>query len=170
MQACRVPWRIRWTHGSLGNWLIIWVSYEKPSSLYYLMWYFWWGCKGSLKLVTLGSESVKKNTHHLVIIRRVGTCVAPRTHPHLAVRVEIDVTLEFPAALIQVFCNVVGHLLAERTWAGVDVTAWTLGCPDTYIDEVWTFSLTGKTDGKVKGRDVLGEGAVERGGEIEGEN
>ena len=36
---------------------IIWVSDEKPSSSYWLMYYFWWGCRGNLKLITLGSES-----------------------------------------------------------------------------------------------------------------
>ena len=36
----------------------IWVSNEKQSSSYYVMQYFWWGCRGNLKLITLGSERV----------------------------------------------------------------------------------------------------------------
>ena len=32
------------------------VSCEKPSSLYCVILYFWGGCKGNLKLITLGSE------------------------------------------------------------------------------------------------------------------
>ena len=34
---------------------------EKPSSPYYVMLYFWWGCRGILKLITLRSERVNMN-------------------------------------------------------------------------------------------------------------
>ena len=37
----------------------IWVSYEKRSSPYCVMSYFWWGCRRNLKLITLGSERVR---------------------------------------------------------------------------------------------------------------
>ena len=37
----------------------IWVSYEKPSSSYYVMCYFWWGCRGNSILITLGRWRVK---------------------------------------------------------------------------------------------------------------
>ena len=36
----------------------IWVSYEKPSSPYCVMYYYWWGCRRNLTLITLGSERV----------------------------------------------------------------------------------------------------------------
>ena len=36
-----------------------WVSYEKPSSSYCMMQCFWWGWRGNLKLITVGSERVK---------------------------------------------------------------------------------------------------------------
>ena len=35
------------------------VKYEKSSSSYCVMWGFWWGCRGNLKLITLLSERVK---------------------------------------------------------------------------------------------------------------
>ena len=35
------------------------LSYKKPSSLYCVMLYFWWGCRGNLKSFTLGSEGRK---------------------------------------------------------------------------------------------------------------
>ena len=38
---------------------LIWVSYEKPCSPYCVMYYFWWGCRRNLTLITLGSERVK---------------------------------------------------------------------------------------------------------------
>ena len=31
----------------------------KPSSPYCVMWYFWWGCRGNLELITPGSERFK---------------------------------------------------------------------------------------------------------------
>ena len=34
------------------------VSYEKPSSPYWVMLYIWWGCRRDWKLITLGSERV----------------------------------------------------------------------------------------------------------------
>ena len=36
--------------------IFIWVGYEKPSSSYCVMWYFWWGCRRNLTLITLGSD------------------------------------------------------------------------------------------------------------------
>ena len=38
----------------------IWVSHEKPSSDKTVMLYFWWGCMGNLKFITLGDERVDK--------------------------------------------------------------------------------------------------------------
>ena len=40
----------------------IWVSYEKPSSSYCVMLYFWWGYSRNLKLISLGSERVPGET------------------------------------------------------------------------------------------------------------
>ena len=37
----------------------IWVSYEKPSSWYFVVKYFWWGCRENWRLITLGSERDK---------------------------------------------------------------------------------------------------------------
>ena len=47
----------------------IWVSYGNPSSVYCVMLYFWLGCRGNLRFITLGSERVK-------------TCL-PFSHPSL---------------------------------------------------------------------------------------
>ena len=44
----------KWGSENLAVWSsFIWVSDEKPSSSYSVMWYFWWGCRGNLKLITL---------------------------------------------------------------------------------------------------------------------
>ena len=43
---------------------IIKGRYEKPSSSYCVMWYFWWGCRRNRALVTLGNERV--NVYFLV--------------------------------------------------------------------------------------------------------
>ena len=43
---------------TLTNVLFIWVNYEKPSSPYSVTYYYWWGCRGNLTLITLGSERV----------------------------------------------------------------------------------------------------------------
>ena len=43
----------------------IWVSYEKSSSSYCSMQYFWWGCRGNLKLITLGSERVNRLRYYV---------------------------------------------------------------------------------------------------------
>ena len=37
----------------------IWVSYEKPSFAYCVMWYFWWGCRRNLTLITRESKGLK---------------------------------------------------------------------------------------------------------------
>ena len=34
--------------------LHLWLSYENPSSSHCMMLYFWWGCRGNLKLINLG--------------------------------------------------------------------------------------------------------------------
>ena len=41
--------------------IFIWVSYEKSSSPYCVMLYFWRGCRGNSKLITLRSERVHQN-------------------------------------------------------------------------------------------------------------
>ena len=43
----------------------IWVSYEKSSSSYCSMQYFWWGCRGNLKLIALGSERVNRLRYYV---------------------------------------------------------------------------------------------------------
>ena len=40
------------------NHLSIWLSYEKPSSSYWVISYLWWSCWENLALITLGSERV----------------------------------------------------------------------------------------------------------------
>ena len=52
--------RITERYWELVLWSFILVSFEKPSSSYCVMLHFWWSYgRGSLKLITLGSERVK---------------------------------------------------------------------------------------------------------------
>ena len=49
MYECRSENWYKWVYSSF-----IWESYEKPSSSYCVMSYFWWGCRRSLKSITPG--------------------------------------------------------------------------------------------------------------------
>ena len=53
----------------------IWVSYEKPSSSYCVMSYFWWGHRGNLKLITLGSERVELGQGQQYLLRKLSWSV-----------------------------------------------------------------------------------------------
>ena len=66
--------------------------------------------------------------YHFIVMCtwRISSRVSPWAHPHLTVRMEINVSLQLKPALVQIFPDVVGHLLGKWPFSGIYVTTWSL--------------------------------------------
>ena len=107
------------------------VSYEKPSSSYCVMLYFWWGCRRTLTLITLGSERVKLD----LLPNQVMTCRWPfraSTDTLLTVEAICSRRLDPPQILYCIFLNL-PCLILQRVYGIFIITldsvtgSWLIG-------------------------------------------
>ena len=57
----------------IGSIIIFHASklYEKPTSSYCVMYFFWWGCRGNLRLIALGGGRVEMGNQSTRLLRKV---------------------------------------------------------------------------------------------------
>lgn len=62
-------------------------------------------------------------TYLFIIVGRVRTSVTPRTHPHLTVGMEVNVSLELVSTIVKILGHVVSDFFRKWSRAGIYVTA-----------------------------------------------